>query len=222
MNNSIPNVLPVQKEKFTVIPSVATEDFGFQKDKKKDSFTLISAGIFVPLKGFDLTINAFSNFLSKLSDLEKEKTELILVGSGPEKKLLVKLCTDLSIQKHVTFIDWIERSELLKLYQNASGFLFPSHEGAGMVVAEALSFGLPVICLDNCGPGEFITAKCGFAIPEMDYEKTVAALGSSIEKLYSSPILLSSMRIEARKHYENTFTWSKRGEQLQTIYNSIG
>ena len=43
-------------------------------------------------------------------------------------------------------------------------FSFPSHEGAGMVVAEAMSFGLPVVCLNNEGPGEFITTNCGFAV----------------------------------------------------------
>lgn len=221
MNNSTPNVLKINKAKFAVIPSVATEDFGFSESNENDTFSLISAGRFVPLKGFDLSIHAFADFISKLDETQKSKTKLTLVGSGPEKSLLLSLCKELHIQEYVTFIDWIERSELLKLYKNASGFLFPSHEGAGMVVAEALSFGLPVICLDNCGPGEFITPKCGFAIPEMSYENTVQALCDAIEKLHVSPVLLSSMRIEARKQYEQTFAWNNRGEQLHTIYNSL-
>lgn len=221
MNNSIPNVLKINQAKFAVIPSVATEDFGFSVSNENDTFSLISAGRFVPLKGFDLSIHAFADFISKLDETQKSNTKLTLVGSGPEKSLLLSLCKELHILEYVTFIDWIERSELLKLYKNASGFLFPSHEGAGMVVAEALSFGLPVICLDNCGPGEFITPKCGFAIPEMSYENTVQALSDAIEKLHVSPVLLSSMRIEARKQYEQTFAWNNRGEQLHTIYNSL-
>ena len=49
----------------------------------------------------------------------------------------------------------------MNIFQNGVAFLFPSHEGAGMVVTEALSFGLPVICLDNAGPGELIDSSSG-------------------------------------------------------------
>jgi len=55
-----------------------------------------------------------------------------------------------------------------------------------MVVAEALSFGLPVICLDNDGPGEFINTTCGFAIPKTDYATTILKLQEALNKLYSN------------------------------------
>lgn len=90
-----------------------------------------------------------------------------------------------------------------------------------MVVAEALSFGLPVICLDNEGPGEFINSKCGFAVAKSDYNNTVSKLKEALLKLYDDKNLLHQMSGEARKHYLEQFTWNSRGEHLKNIYNKL-
>jgi glycosyltransferase involved in cell wall biosynthesis len=104
------------------------------------------------------------------------------------------------------------------MYKDASIFLFPSHEGAGMVVAEALSFGLPVVCLDNCGPGEFITDQCGIAVKIQDHQTTINSLSEAITSLFLDKELHSNMSREARKRFKNYFHWDRRGEQLNEIY----
>ena len=90
-----------------------------------------------------------------------------------------------------------------------------------MVVAEALSFGLPVVCLDNEGPGEFINSHCGIAISQIDYENTVSLLSEALLKLHSDRNLLNQMSLGARKQYEEKFTWNSRGEHLKNIYNQL-
>lgn len=221
MNTSVAKVIPIDKNKISIIPSVATEDNGKKSYLRKDEFKLISVGRLVPLKGFDLTICAFSTFLNQLSENQKRHCELIIVGSGSEKQFLENLVQEKGITPYVKFIDWIERKKLLEMYNEVSAFLFPSHEGAGMVVAEALSYGLPVICLDNYGPGEFIDENCGFAVPQKDYDTTVKALSESISTIYNDPNLLKRMSTAARERYEGHFNWNKRGEQFRTIYKSI-
>ena len=218
MNSSVADILKLKKEKYQVIPSVATEDFGCDKQVENDSFTLISAGRLVPLKGFDLSILAFAKFFKGLTETEKSKAKLIIVGSGPEKGLLKQMCKDNSIENNVEFIKWIDRVDLLEIYKKSTAFLFPSHEGAGMVVAEALSFGLPVICLDNCGPGEFISEKSGIAVKMGDYNSTVNGLSDAILKIYSNKELAQKMSDEARVHFEQNFKWDRRGDQLKDIY----
>ena len=221
MNKSVADIISLKKDKYKIMPSVATEDFEYSTYKNPNEFNIISAGRLVPLKGFDLTILSFAKFINKLGDSEKSKCKLTIVGSGPEKEYLKRLAFDNKIEKNIEFIKWIERADLLMLYKKASLFLFPSHEGAGMVVAEALSFGLPIICLDNCGPGEFVNSECGIAIPIQDYNSTVNGIANAIEKIYINPDLLKSMSYAARKHYENHFHWNRRGEQLQTIYQTL-
>ena len=220
MNNSVPKVIDLSNKKYSIIPSVATEDYGYEKSNKGNKFQLISAGRLVPLKGFDLSINAFADFLS--TDLErKNNSELLIIGSGPEKTYLQQLSRDRKIETNVRFIDWMERKSLIELYKTSSIFIFPSHEGAGMVVAEALSFGLPVICLKNAGPGEFINDDCGFAILQQDYKNTIIDLSKAITVLYKSPQLLEKMSQSARDRFKKHFDWNRRGEQLKKIYQTL-
>lgn len=88
-----------------------------------------------------------------------------------------------------------------RLYSEASLFFFPSHEGAGMVVPEALSCGLPVLCFDNAGPGEFITDSCGIKVPYTNYEDSISEFGKAINKVFESPSLLKHLSAGARIHF---------------------
>lgn len=221
MNTGVVEKLNLSGNNYSVFPSVASEDFTTNNNDKKSNFHVISAGRFVPLKGFDLTIRSFIMFLDSVSLSERANCKLTLVGSGPERGFYEKIIAESNIEDNVEIIEWIERKELMKLYEKATVFMFPSHEGAGMVVAEALSYGLPVICLDNIGPGQYITPECGFVVPHSDYCSTIFNLKEALNKLYLSKTLLSEMSANSRKRYIERFTWESRGEHLNTIYNNL-
>ncbi len=218
MNESVAEVIKLENKKHTIMPSVATEDFGYEPGKSNGQFNLISAGRLVPLKGYDLSILAFGSFINKLPKNERDKCKLTIVGSGPELENYKKITNENNIDGNVEFVKWLDRGELLELTKTSSAFLFPSHEGAGMVVSEALSFGLPVICLDNSGPGEFINSSCGYAVKIQDYNTTVKDLGEAIYKLYSNPELKLEMSKNARIRFEEKFHWDRRGEILNQTY----
>lgn len=221
MNKSVPKALTLTKH-YSIMPSVATQDFGWdEKAKDLSGFVAISAGRFVPLKGFDLSIRSFATMLKGLPIEKRQQCSLVLVGTGPLKPKLLSLAISLEIESYLRFIEWIDRTELMQLFQKASVFLFPSHEGAGMVVAEALSFGLPLVCLDNEGPGQFINHDCGFAIPKGEYTRTVSLLGKALTVLYENPEQRKLMSLAARKHFENHFHWDRRGEALNKIYEGL-
>ena len=221
MNTGVPSVINLKNTSFSIQPSVATEDFFDGAITRKEHFNIISVGRFVPLKGFDLTLHSFIKFIYSIPVQERAKIKLTLVGSGPEKALYQSIIQEYNVEDYVEIIEWIGRNNLMKLYKNASVFLFPSHEGAGMVVAEALSFGLPVVCLNNEGPGEFINKDCGFAVDQLDYNNTVFQLKEALYNLYADKNLLFEMSLKARDHYEKKFTWNSRGNHLKTIYNQL-
>jgi glycosyltransferase involved in cell wall biosynthesis len=145
----------------------------------------------------------------------------VIVGSGPGRDTYRQLAALHYASPYVQFIDWMPRQELISLYRHASAFLFPSHEGAGMVVSEALSFGLPVICLDNAGPGEFINPACGIGVKAGTREETIDALAKAIGQLYHNTPLRKQMGEAARQRFETTFHWNRRGEALHRIYETL-
>jgi len=221
MNTSVPETISLSKGKYSVVPSVATEDFGYYPETTDGKFTLISAGRLVPLKGYDLSIRAFGQFVSGLRAEQSAQCELLIIGSGPESGNYKALAASLGIGHLVRFISWMERSELMELFKTAHLSIFPSHEGAGMVVPEAFSFGLPVICLDNCGPGQFINDTCGVAVKQQDYNNTVLQLGEAIAGFFNNRSRLALYRKNARIRFEQLFHWDRRGEHLVNIYNTL-
>lgn len=221
MNTAAANVLRLENN-YSIMPSVATQDFGWAASVSENQrFTFISAGRFVPLKGFDLTIAAFARMVNKLASEDKQRCQLLLIGKGPEQVLLQKLAKKHQVEDQVQFIAWLERDELMQIFKNASAFIFPSHEGAGMVVAEAMSFGLPIVCLKNEGPGEFVNERCSLAISPSPYEQTIEQLSEALKTLYANPEKQNALGVAARKRFETHFHWDRRGEQLQKIYAEI-
>lgn len=221
MNSSVARELNLHPKKVVCLPSVGSEKMqkpGFSKDQL---FTVLSVGRFVPLKGFDVTINSFAEFYHLLPPEDQPFAQLILVGKGPSEEQLKDLVSQKEISHAVTFIPWIEREKLLGIYQKAKVFLFPSHEGAGMVVSESLSMGLPVLCFDNCGPGEFIDENCGFKVAYQNYSESISEFAEHLLTLFYNPQQLYKMSASAYEKHRLNFDWNLKGEVFRKAYESI-
>lgn len=173
----------VQMSSVGVDPSFAAENRSLGLSHKSgEGFILLSVGRLVPMKGFDLAIRAYGKWL--LSKPESVQSKLVIVGAGPLREFLEGMAAaKVGSNGLVEFVDWLPREELIKYYLSAKAFLFPSHEGAGMVVAEAMQFDLPIICLKNNGPSEIAkTASLTASIASLD--QTVDSLASHIDSAY--------------------------------------
>ena len=221
MNTSVQTSLRLDKNKVTIFPSVGSESHGKPSETRNDQFTVLSVGRFVPLKGFDIVIKSFQLFFSSLNEDERKKINLIIVGKGPEEVFLRSLAHKIGISGSITFINWVERDKLSNLYLTAKVFFFPSHEGAGMVVAEALSFGLPVLCFDNYGPGEFVDQNCGVKIAYSTYEQSIRDFAGALRNLYLNRNMIDALSAGAIDRFQKVFDWEKKGTFLQKIYNEV-
>ena len=100
-------------------------------------------GVFLALEGF-----ARANV---------PQARLVFIGEGEANKALARKIRKLGLEERVDLAGAVPRAEVLRRMCSASALLFPSfHDSAGFVVSEALSLGLPVVCLDHGGPG-FLT-----------------------------------------------------------------
>lgn len=81
-----------------------------------------------------------------------EEYFLTIVGDGEEKESLVKMA-----KSNIIFKEPIENKKLKDEFLDNDIFILPSMiEPWGLVIEEALYFGLPVIVSQNCGSVELI------------------------------------------------------------------
>ncbi|UFH54876.1 glycosyltransferase [Spirosoma sp. KNUC1025] len=220
MNQAAAGALHLPAQQYTIVPSVASPSVGYVTDST-DGFRVLSVGRFVPLKGFTTTVQAFARFYHQLNPVEQQQTRLTLVGSGPAEPLVRQLIDQEGITHCTDIINWLPKDEVAACYRSASVFLFPSHEGAGMVVAEAMSYGLPVICWDNEGPGRFVHPESSLRVSDRDIEEGAAQMAQRLNDLFRSPVLYKRERRLALYRFDTAFNWSIRGEQIRQIYQTV-
>lgn len=220
INSEVPIKMRVSDEKVFRMPTVAAEK-NEQGIVPNPQFTVLSVGRFVPLKGFDLTINAFCAFYKSLTPGERPQAKLVLIGNGPNLSTLKELIEKNQIEEAVSIIPWMPRAEVMDNYRKAAVFLFPSHEGAGMVVPEALSYGLPVVCLDNEGPGELIPKESTLRANYSYYESTVSSLARRLNRLYSDKAFYERERAKALAHFNQELCWDAKGDYLAKLYKEV-
>jgi glycosyltransferase involved in cell wall biosynthesis len=181
-----------------------------------DRLRLLFAGRLLGWKGIHLAIQAVAVALQRGTDVE-----LTIVGSGPLRPFLEHLCTRLALGDRVRFVSQIPRAEMLRLYHEADAFLFPSlHDSGGNVVLEALSRGLPVICLDLGGPPCFMTEHTGVVVEtgRRQAAEVVQLLADAIDKLASATSQQSDRGVAAALEHSRNLTWEN---QVSRVYQGL-
>ena len=116
--------------------------------KKKKKFIVIYVGGFTYQKGSHYLIKAMNKLTTKY-DIEFWHVGMI-------EKELINIIKRYSNSK-MKFFGQKPFKELPKYFSKASIFCIPSiHDGLALVIPQALSSGLPVLCTENSGGKEYI------------------------------------------------------------------
>lgn len=126
---------------------------------------------------FDL-INAFAQLTSQ----QQERCHLFIAGDGESEKAKA-LVKELSLEKKITFLGWINAQQRDDVLQIADIFLLPSYnEGLPMAILEAMGWGLPIITTPVGGiPEVVISEKNGLLVNPGDVQQLSAAIGLLVE-----------------------------------------
>jgi glycosyltransferase involved in cell wall biosynthesis len=169
------------KEDRIFLMPMMVDNSKFYVDKKifPKPFTFLFVGRLLDTKNVDKLCQQFISLFSN------KEAKIIIVGDGDN---LVKYKKSYSID-NIVFVGSVYNDELIKIYNNASVFTFPSSLDAwGLVVNEALSAGLPVIARKDVGAClDLINGnQTGFIAEDMpDFGQMMLTLFNDSELLYN-------------------------------------
>lgn len=122
-----------------------------------------------------------------------------------------------SAPPNAEFLGWLEREALDEFYRHARILAFPSiwYETFGLVMAEAMSFGLPVVA-SNLGPRDEIVDD---GITGLLFENgNVADLAQKLHQLWDDPDLCTRLGAAGRDKMESEYSEQAYGQNLVCAY----
>lgn len=163
-------------------------------------------GVIDKNKNVELTLKAL-----KKMNMIGWKCELTIVGKIVDKTLFRRLKNNYIFQ----YVAPKQKEELIDYYREADIFVMPSHtETFGLVYAEAMSQGLPVLYTRGQGfDGHFGVGEIGYPVNDHDPDDLVNSI-NLIVKDYSN---ISSRCINA----SDKFDWTNICKEYQDIYSNI-
>ena len=156
----------IGKTKCIYIPNVI--DNLPDKRSKLTNKNIITIGRLSPEKGQKDLIDVF-----KIVNKELPKTKLFIVGDGPLKQELENYTKELKLTDKIIFTGFLGNKEKEKYILDSSIFILPSYtESFGLVLIEAMSYGLPCIAFDSSdGAREILKDDVGILVKDRNKEK---------------------------------------------------
>lgn len=207
--NQIKNSGIRPKKSIVTFNPVATDVFVPKLDKQP-SYTFIFVGRYEPYKGAMRVLKAFDR-LPKEAHLWKLK----LIGGGPEKEEMTAYVSKHGLQQRVEILGQLDKPEIAAHLGNAAVFVFPSeHETFGIVIAEAMACGLPVIVGDRTAPKEFVGKDHGILVNPTSVDEICEAMRkmTGYHGQFDPNVI--------RNHVVNKFSFSNFGTSMVNIYKS--
>jgi glycosyltransferase involved in cell wall biosynthesis len=173
------DALPDLGDRVVVIPNaVAVDDFRTAPLAERDPDELLWVGYRKAAKGIDTLLAAL-----RIIRASRPSTRLRLVGRSStvdEEASWVRLASELGVADAVTFEPPADRAGVAAAMGRATVFVHPStRETFGVVAAEALAAGLPVVACDSGGVTDILgtdPGAIGALVPHSDPAALAAAI----------------------------------------------
>ena len=182
-----------------------------------DRFKLLFAGRLFRGKGLD-------DLLAALALLDEADRPLLLVaGTGPEEARFRAAARELGIGDPVRFLGGLEHGRLLALMRAVDAVVVPTRntewiEAQGLVVAEAMLAGTPVIATRGGGPEDHIRDGVnGLLVPPVDPR----ALATAIDRVRQNPARATAMAEAGHRYAADHLSWSACAQAFAEVYGQV-
>lgn len=164
-------------------PGIDTDHFSARDGAaaSAEGHTLLTAGRLVWEKGHHDVLRALAALRNGIGGPARPDVRLLVVGSGPEEAKLKGHARDLGLGGHVEFRPTVPYAEMPALYRQASALVLGSvpvrgwEEQFGMVLAEAMATGTPIVATDTGAIPEVLGDQAPL-VPAGDWRGIAAAL----------------------------------------------
>jgi len=214
LQSIIANTFDIQENsKFHVIGNVINPDiFTFQeKTRNPEELRLCSIATWSklkdPAKQPELLIKAVAGF-QKESDVH---VKLTMVGGGNKLDALKALCLEMNVD--AVFTGYLPKNEIAEILHHSDYFVHPTLvETFGVVVAEALCTGTPVICSDTSALKELVDDSNGI-LCDNTVDAWILALKKAVNLSFDYQAISTAVR--------NKYDLNSVGNQIVQVYQEI-
>ncbi len=157
-------------------------------------------------------------FLLEIVKHLPENFVLLIVGDGNLREKVARQIELNQLQNRCILLGKRNQLELPSLYMSADLFLLPSgYEIYGMVILEAMYFGLPVVSTKTAGAEVLISSGIdGVIMPNLQ----VSSWCDTIMELSMDMNHLKKMGEKAMRKIKNQFTWDIIADKFINLYFS--
>ncbi len=176
---------------------------------------VLAVGRLVPYKGFDVLIQAAQKLV--------KDSVVVIVGSGPLQQELQEAIVQDEVEDRVVLAGRLSDAALHALFKRATIYCLPSTyraEAFGVVLVEAMTYGLPIVATDIPGSGvPWVNQHgfCGLNVPLGDAN----ALADACNQILRSEELRSQLSKGARQRFLAEFTEEVSVKRVMTIYDKL-
>ena len=204
----IPSAIPGEWVQTTGDAASFRRRFGIPQDRR----VLLFLSRIHPIKGIALLLEA----LAATPDVGRPWLTVI---AGPDEDghlgRMKRLAQELALGQDVRFVGPLYGQDKRDAFAATELFVLPTHsESFGMVVAEALGAGVPVLTTHAAPWAELSTHGCGWQV-----EPSVAAIAQGLlDATRHSCAELADMGRRGRQLVRRRYTWSRVAEQTVALY----
>lgn len=164
-----------------------------------------------------------SHLIRALGTIRRQiPARLVVIGDGPERARLEQVTREMGMAEHVEFRGRVSDEELRLAYAAADLFVLPSvldarqdTEGLGVVLLEAMNYGVPVIASDIGGITDIVLhEQTGLLVPAGDE----GALASALSRVLGDGALSRRLGEAGRKRLHDAFSWDRIVDQWENVY----
>jgi len=186
--------------------------------ERRTAFQVLFVGRLVERKGVTHLIEAVRRLPAELS------ARLVVIGDGPERAVLEAQARAAGMADRVAIRGRVSDAELRAAYAASDALVLPSMldargdtEGLGVVLLEAMSYGVPVVASDIGGITDIVEhERSGLLVPPAD----PAQLARALERLARDPALAARLGAAGEQRVRSAFGWPEIMAKWERCYGA--